>query len=194
MRARAAALRLQGVRRLRRLRARATAIPLQGVRRLRRLRARAAATPLQGVRRLRHLRARAAATPMQGVRRLSHLRARGAAGWLPEMPCQARSCADLRSCSRTRGQESYLGAVRVVHPHIADMLSTHETRHIRARHVDTQVTPPPEAQRERSAPLRERRGRVSSTVGIPRGDGHAHGTGRAIRESRSVSRAWGEEI
>ena len=29
--------------------------------------------------------------------------------------------------------------------HIADMLPTHETRHIRARHVDTQVTPPPEA-------------------------------------------------
>ena len=75
---------------------------------------------MQGVRRLSHLRARAAAIPMQGVRRLSHLRAWGAAGWLPEMPCQARSCADLRSCSRTRGQESYLGAVRVVHAHVAD--------------------------------------------------------------------------
>ena len=158
------------------------------------LRARAAALQMQGVRRLRHLRARATAIQMQGVRRLSYLRAQGAAGWLPEMPCQARSCADVRSCSRTRGQESYLRAVRVVHVHIADMLPTHETRHIRARHADTQVTPPPEAQRERSAPLRERKGRAGSTVGRPRGEGHAHGTGRAIRESRGVSRAWGEEI
>ena len=111
---------MQGVRRLSHLRARAAALRMQGVRWYRYLRARAAALHMQGVRRLSHLRARAAAIPMQGVRRLSHLRAWGAAGWLPEMPCQAKSCADLRSCSRTRGQESYLGAVRVVHAHVAD--------------------------------------------------------------------------
>jgi hypothetical protein len=35
-----------------------------------------------------------------------YLRAWGAVGWLPEMLCKVRSCADLRSCSRTRSQES----------------------------------------------------------------------------------------